>query len=144
MPSFPALFCKFAQKLILIYHVVSNRSRCFLGAGISFMSGCRSPASDTPWILVPLCTDHPAPTTMWRSRRFVFSTINSTFFGGRSSFYASQVDNLVAGARVLLCLCPYPFHQYRTDLLPKPTSDRGVINVGGCCIWRKIMGRIAR
>ena len=54
-----------------------------------------------------------------------------------------RVDNCVAGSCVSPCLRPYSFHRRRTDLLPKPASDCGVIKIGHCCVWRKIVGQVS-
>ena len=54
-----------------------------------------------------------------------------------------RVDDCVAGACVSACVSPHPFHQRCTDLFPKPASDCGVIKVGHCCVWWKIVGQIS-
>ena len=54
-----------------------------------------------------------------------------------------RVDNCVAGAYTSPCLRPYSFHQRRTDLLPESASDCGVLKVGYCGVWWKIVGQIS-
>ena len=54
-----------------------------------------------------------------------------------------RVNNCVAWVRVSPCLRPYPFHQCRTDPLPKSASNCGVIKIGPCCVWWKIVGQIS-
>ena len=54
-----------------------------------------------------------------------------------------RVNDCVAGACVLPCVCPHPFHQRRTDLLPKPALDCGVIKIGHCGVRWKVVGQIS-
>ena len=58
-------------------------------------------------------------------------------------FYALRVNNCVAGVCISFCLRPYSFHQCRPNLLPKSTSNCGVIKIGHCCVWWKIVGQIS-
>lgn len=61
-------------------------------------------------------------STMCRLRPFAFFSVYSSFFCGRGGFYASRVNDCVAGAGISLHVCPHPFHQRRADLLLKPDS----------------------
>ena len=54
-----------------------------------------------------------------------------------------RVDHCAAGAHIPSCVCPYPFHQRRTDLFPKPASDCGVIKIRRCCVRWKTVGQIS-
>ena len=80
---------------------------------------------------------------MCRLRPFVYSSINPSFFCGRGGFYALRVYDRVARACIVACVSPHLFHQRCTDLFPKPASDCGVIKVGHCCVWWKIVGQIS-
>ena len=75
--------------------------------------------------------------------RCAVCALYSPFFRGRGSLYALRVNNCVAGACVSPCFCPHPVHQRRTDLLPKPASDCGVIKISYCGVWWKVMGQIS-
>ena len=72
-----------------------------------------------------------------------FPSVYSPFFCGRGGLYALRVNDCVAGACVSPCVCPHPFHQRRTDILPKPVPDCGVIKIGHCGVRRKVVGQIS-